>query len=159
MPQIDLKNTTITLRDAGVNSLVVKVANGVFNWSETKNRKYVTAREDLDTVVDEVATPVEIRFDLIWEFLRASAGSGTPTPHDVMKNRGEAAAWVSTDADICAPFSIDVELVHNPGCAGVQSETILFSDFRYEKLEQDPKAGTLSVSGKCNQVEPTVTRS
>ena len=162
MAQIDLKNATIKIKDGTSPTplqLTLKIGEGNLTWTEKQPRKYVKDRGVLDTVVDDDQEGVDLRFDLIWEFLRASSGSGTPTPHDALKKRGEASAFVSTDSDACAPYAVDIEVTHVPPCAGVQTETVLFSDFRFETLEQDLRNGTLSVSGMCNITEPTVTRS
>jgi len=159
MAQIDLKNATIKIKDGGANELTIKIGEGNLTWTEKKPRKYVKNRGNLDTVVDEDQEPVELRFDLVWEFLKASSG-GTPTPHDAIKQRREASGWASTDSDACAPYAVDIELTHTVPCTdSTEDETITFSDFRWETLEQDLRNGTLSVSGMCNITEPTVTRS
>lgn len=83
---------------------------------------------------------------------------GTPSVGDAIKKTGEAAAWISTDTDTAQPFAVNVQITNIPSSSTVDKETMVFSDFRYESLEHDPKAGSISCTGKCNIVAPTVTR-
>jgi len=56
-------------------------------------------------------------------------------------------------------FAINISLIHNPAlCVGVKKEKVVLPKFRYEQLDHDPKAGTISCQGKCNAVEAIVTR-
>jgi hypothetical protein len=156
--QIDLKNARIYIKDGGGNSLEVKVGEGNLTWSEKKNRQYYKNRGLLDTVRDGDEEPVDVKLDFTWEWLKADTGD-TPTVEDALKKRGEAASWVTTSADTCEPYAVDIEIIYSPPCVDQKNETILLSDFRYESLDHDIKAGTVSVSGKCNVTEATVTRS
>jgi hypothetical protein len=163
MSQFDLKNATIYFRD-GTNptplELELKVAEGAISFTEKKPRKYTRANGRLHTVVDGDEEPVDVRIDLTWEFLRAVAASGTPTPMDVLKQRGEASSWVSSDTtDPCAPYAVDIVIEYDPGCASEDLETIVISDFRYEQVDGNPKEATLSVTGKAHVTEITATRS
>lgn len=161
MAQIDLKKATVKFKDgsAVVKSLTLKVHEGTLSYTEHKNRQYVKDRGKLSTVRDADEEPVDVRMDLVWEFITATAGSGTPTPVDVIKKTGEAATWVTADSDTCAPYALDIEIAYDPGCTGVQKETITLSDFRYETVEANLKEGTFSLTGKCNVVEATAVRS
>jgi len=48
--------------------------------------------------------------------------------------------------------------VYSPDCTSDDAETLTFSEFRYEQIDHDLRAGTLSMSGKCNITQPTSTR-
>lgn len=157
MAQIDLKNATITLKDYnGVNSLEVKIGEGNFQWTEKVNRIYTKDRGLLNDVRDGDEEPIDVSFDFIWEFLKANTGD--PTIEDVLKHRGQAASWTSTDTDACRPFAVDVEVLYEPPCGGELNEKIVLEDFRYEQLQHDLKNASVSCQGKCNVTEATVTR-
>ena len=157
--RIDLKNTVITLKGGDSEELIIKLGDGNLTFRATKNREYFLDRGILDSVRDGDEVPVEITMDCVWEELQGSAGStaATPTPYDVFQHEGGAVDWVTSATDTCEPFAVDIELVHTPDCTTFAAETILFADFRYESIDGDPKAGTLSVSGKCNITKPTIT--
>jgi hypothetical protein len=109
-------------------------------------------------VVDADQEPVDVKLDIIWEFLKATTGSGVPTPEDALKQRGEASAWVSTDSDTCAPYATTIEVTFDPNCTPTQKEKITLTDFRWENGDHDLKQGLLVFSGKCNINEAAVTR-
>lgn len=158
--KIDLKLAIITFKDGSGSpkSLEINIGEGTLTWSEKVTREYVKNRGLLDTVRNGDEEPVDIRFDLVWEFLRSMGTATTPTPYEVLNHFGEAASWVTTDSDLCAPFAIDLQIVYTPGCGAETAETILFSDFRHESLDGDAKAGTLTVSGKANITRPSTVR-
>ena len=159
--KFDLKNATIKFKDGTSptpNELEIKIGEGNLTWTETKNREYTLDKGKLDTVRDGDEVPVDITMDFTWECLKAQSGN-PPTPEDALKKRGEAASWVSSSSDPCEPYAIDIEVLVDPDCNdGSYNEKIIFADFRYETLDHDSKAGTISCSGKCNITEPTVTR-
>ena len=157
MAQIDLKNATLKLKDGGSEELEVKIGEGNLTWTEKVNRIYTKDRGLLNDVRDGDDEPVEVSIDFIWEFLKADTGN-PPSPVDVLKQRGEASAWVSTDADACRPFAVDIEILYEPPCGGELNEKIVLSDFRYEQLQYDLRNASVAVSGKCNVTEATVTR-
>jgi hypothetical protein len=153
--QIDLKNCTITLKDGGSNTLEVVIGEGNLTYQEKKTRQYFRDRGQLDTVRDGDEEPVDVRLDFTWEFLK---GDSDTTIEDALKKRGGAAAWVSSSADACEPYAVDIEVKYNPPCSSVKNEVILLADFRWETLDHDMRGGTVSVTGKCNITEATVTR-
>lgn len=157
MAQIDLKNATIKFKDGGSEELEVKVGEGNLTFTEKVNRIYTKDRGILNDVRDGDEEPVEVSLDIIWEFLKADSGD-PPSPIDVLKNRGQASAWVSTDADACRPFAVDIEILYEPPCGGENNEKIVLNDFRYEQLQYDLRNASVAVSGKCNVTEATVTR-
>lgn len=136
----------------------VKVGEGNLTWSETKEYEYLRERGDLDTVKEGDEQPVEMSLEFIYEYVKTQSGK-TITPVDALKQVGAAAEWVSSSSDQCEPFAVDILAKHCVPCGTDQDEDVLFVDFRYESLDFDLSAATISVSGRCNVSEPTVTRS
>jgi hypothetical protein len=162
MAKIDLKNCTIKIADGGSGTnrktLDVKIGDGTITWSEKRNMEYQKDRGVLDTVREGDEEPVDVRLDFMYEFLATSGAGTVPTVEEALKKRGPASTWVSSSADPCEPYAVDIEIIHTPPCGGATTETVLIQDYRYETLDHDPKAGTVSSSGKANITEPTITR-
>lgn len=139
--------------------LRVKVGDGTLTWSEKKPREYKKDRGRLDQVRNADEEPIDVNINLMYEELTASSGA-PPTPEDVLKQRGAAADWVSTETDDpCAPFAVNIRLDHTPpNCTTVERERVILPNFRYEQLDHNPKDGTISCQGKCNATEAIVTR-
>jgi hypothetical protein len=159
--QIDLKDATITIQDdGGANSIEVKIGEGNLTYTERRNIDYTLDRGRLDEVREGDEVPMDVRLDFIWDFITGSTGSGIPTVEDALKRVGEAAAWVSTDADLCRPYAVDIVITHAPSCAASSSpqEVITLGDFRYDQLDHDLRAGSVAVTGRCNVTEATVVR-
>lgn len=159
--QIDLKNAEITIKDGTgtPNSVTIKVGEGNLSWTEKKNRTYKLDRGELDDVVDGDEAPLDLKFDFVWEYLKSRTKTGaTPTIEDALKKRGLASGWTSSDSDTCKPYAVDIVVVYTPSCSTGDKETITFPDFRWEQLDHDLRAGTISCSGKCNAEEPTIVR-
>ena len=160
--QIDLKYATITMSDGDspANTLEITIGEGNLSYTEAKNIEYTLDRGNLDEVREGDQVPVDVTIDFVWEYLRGSAVSGAvPTVEEALKNIGNAADWVSTDTDACRPYAIDLIVTYAPvpSSCGDQ-EVITLPDFRYESLDHDLRAGTVSVSGKCNVTQATVVR-
>ena len=156
---IDLKETTIRLSDGTGTPLTldIKIGEGNLTYSETRNLEYILDRGNLSEVRLGDQIPLDVSFDVIWDYI-SSPSSGVTSPEDALKQRGLASSWVSSDTDVCRPYALDVIVIYNPACATADTETITLPDFRYESIDHDLRAGTLSVSGKCNAVEATAVR-
>jgi hypothetical protein len=155
--KIDLKNAVITLKGSGVGDTTeVKIGEGTLTWTEKRNMEYNRDRGVLDSVREGDQEPVDVRMDFVWERLRADTGDPA-TPYEALTKTGAAAAWGSSSADACEPYAVDIQVVYTFPCGGGGTETILISDFRYESLDADPKAGTFSATGKANVTRPTIT--
>jgi len=141
----------------GQLSVDIKVGEGNFTYSDKKPRIFTRDRGSLDTVKNDDDEPMDVSFDLIWEWITAETG-GTPTVEDAFKKRGEAAAWLTTADDACQPYSIDLEIHNAPGCGTADDEILIFEEFYYEDISHDLSEGTASVTGRCNRVEPTTRR-
>ena len=136
----------------------IQVGEGDLSWTENKEYEYLRERGDLDTVKEGDEQPVELNMEFVYEYVKTQTGK-TITPVDALKQKGEASEWVSSSSDLCEPYSIDVLAKHCVPCGTDYDEDVLFTDFRYESLEFSIKDSTITVSGKCNVSEPTVTRS
>ena len=159
--QIDLKHARIYMLDGGSNEIEITIGEGNLTWSEKVNREYVLDRGTLDEVRNGDEVPVDLSMSFKWDYIRSSGESSAapPSPVDVLKNQYNAATWVSSDADACRPFAVDLKIEYRPtptSCGDM--ELILFADFRYEDLSFDLRAGTIACSGKCNATAPTLTR-
>ncbi len=142
----------------GGRKLEIRIGEGNVTYDETKTREYLLNRGLLDTVRDGNQTPMDVSFDLVWEFLTAVTGSAIPTIEDVLKRRGEASTWVSTSDDACEPYCINIEIAYDPGCGGSNTELIGLEEFRYESLNHNLSDAQVSCTGKCNVVEASLTR-
>jgi hypothetical protein len=159
MPVIDLKHAVIKLRDGDSNELEIKIGDGSCTYSEKKNREYKLNRGLLDNVRDGDEAPVEVSFNFDWEWLKSS-GAEDVTIEEALKKTGGAAAWVTSGTDPCEPYCVDILIENEAQCAdgATLDELIELKEFRYESLDHDAKGGTVSVSGKCNVTEATITR-
>lgn len=159
--KVDIKNATIKMKDGTTptpNELEIKVGEGNVSFVERVAREYALDKGRLDTVRNGDEQPVDVSLEFVWEWLKADTGL-PPTPVDVLKRRGEAAGWLSSSADPCEPYCVDIEILINADCDdGTRSELILLPDFRFEELNYDLRAGQIAVSGKCNVTEGTITR-
>lgn len=140
------------------HSIEVKVGEGTMTYDEKRKMEYVMNRNIIDTVRQGADEPVDVRFDLIWDFITAISGSGVPTVEDALKKRGEAANWVTSGADPCEPYSVDIQVIYTPPCPGVNKETITLQEFRYESLNHEFKQGMIAVTGKCKISQATAVR-
>lgn len=163
MAQIDLKQATITIKDGSTNLLEVRIGEGNLTYTEARTMEYKLDRGTLDEVREGDQVPVAVSMDFVWEYLKgpssASSAGGTPTIEDALKKRGGAAAWVSSDTDVCRPYAVDLVILYTPNCATGDKEEIVLADFRWESLNHDLRAGTVACAGNCNITQATVTRS
>lgn len=136
----------------------INVGEGNLTWSETKEYEYLRNRGDLDTVKEGDEQPVEMSMEFVYDYIKTESGQ-TITPVDAIKQIGEAAEWVSSSADLCEPYCVDILAKHCVPCGTDEDEDVLFVDFRRESLDFDMDEATIAVSGRCNVSEPTVMRS
>jgi hypothetical protein len=139
-------------------TLSVKVGDGTATYSQNKEYNYDLDRDDLDTVRRGAAQPMDWTLDLVWEFLTAVAGAETPTPEDVLDRVGPAADWVSSSADPCEDYAVDIEIEQNQPCGNEDIEVITIPDARYEALDHDVREATVSASGRSNAERAIKTR-
>lgn len=137
--------------------LNIKVGDGNVSWDETLNYEYEMDRGHIDAVVEGDDEPLSVTLDMVYEFVTAVTGSGVPTPEDVLKRRGEAADWITTGADACEPFAVDLEIDHQPPCDD-EHEITTFPEFRWDNVAHDIGQASLNVRARCNVIEPTTIR-
>ncbi len=135
----------------------VKIGDGNLTWTVNREFDYLLDRGDLDTVREGDEQPLDVSLDLVYEHIRTGTGE-TISPYDALNGINSAAEWVSSSADPCEPYAVDIEIEHITPCGASQDETIILPDYRYETLEADLAAATVSTSGRCNVVLPSITR-
>jgi len=135
----------------------VKVGDGNLTYTENKEYEYELDRGNLDSVREGNEQPMDVTLDFVYEFVTTGTGEEV-TPVDALKGKGGAAEWVSSSADLCEPYAVDLEVEHNPPCGTAETETTVFPDFRHDSLEFDLGDASISATGRCNATEPTITR-
>jgi hypothetical protein len=135
----------------------VKVGDGNLSYTEHKSYDYLLDRGNLDTVREGNEVPMDVKLECTYEHITTGT-SETISPMDAFKGIGAAVEWVSSSADPCEPYSVDLEVIHTPPCGDTQTETTLFPDLRVETKEVNFKDATINCTGKCNAIEPIVTR-
>ena len=158
----DLRDSVITISDGTgtPETITVKIGSGNIAYTERVEREYRLDRRLLGTVRAGEDVPLEVSFEFEYEYIKGHSASGaTPTVEEALKQAGNASAWISTDANTCAPYAVDLIIVFDPSsCTASEKETVTFSDFRYEELSYDTAAGQVSCRGRCNVTEPTAVR-
>jgi hypothetical protein len=135
----------------------IKVGDGNITYTEHRNYEYMLDRGDLDTVREGDEVPLDVKLECTYEHITTGTSEDI-SPMDALKGIGGADEWVSSSADLCEPYAIDIEVEHSPPCGGAQKELVLFPDFRAETKEINYKEANISLTGKCNVIEPEVTR-
>lgn len=138
--------------------LEIKVGDGNITWTEARTMEYRLDRGDLDTVKEGDQVPLELSLEFVYEHVSTGTNEVT-SPIDALKRIGPCEEWVSSSSDPCEPYAVDIVLDHTTPCGAVDDEEVVFPDFRYEQLQFDLSAATISVSGKCNATEVIATRS
>ena len=143
-----------------VNEIEIKIGEGNLTYTRAQTVEYILDRGNLDDVREGDQVPMDVSMDFQWIYISGLGSSSIPSFEEAITKEGEAAAWVSTDADACRPYAVDIEITYlpTPSTCGDQ-EIITLPDFRWESLDHDLRAGTIAVSGKCNVVKPTAVRS
>ncbi|MCI0559254.1 MAG: hypothetical protein MN733_12225 [Nitrososphaera sp.] len=135
----------------------IKIGDGDLSWTENRELIYDLDRDLLDTVRLGEDQPLEIELAFTFEFVTTESGK-TVTPVDALKRIGEASEWVSSSADLCEPYAVDIYVVHCIPCGTDQDQDFLFQDFRYESLEYSIQDASIAVSGRCNVTDAITTR-
>ncbi len=133
------------------NALEVKIGEGTLTYNEKRNMEYVHNRRRVEFVRTGDDEPMDISFDFIWEFLSSLGGSDPITIEEAIKGSANAvtAGWVTSGADPCEPYCVDIRITYTPPCPGVEKEIITLKEYRWEGLNHDLKAGTVASTGKC----------
>ncbi len=135
----------------------LKLGEGNGSFEEKNNYEYRKNRGKLDYVKKGDEEPLQV--DLDFDFEHATTGTDeTISPRDALKQRGAASMWVTTSADLCEPYAVNVLIKHIPPCGTAEIDEILLENFRVESLKFDLKESKVTCSGKCNVTEPVYTR-
>jgi hypothetical protein len=137
--------------------LDIHIGEGNLTYTEHRDYKYTLDRSLLDEVKFGDEKPVDVKTDFLYEFVTTGT-SEEVTPVDALKQINGAKEWVSADSDLCRPYAVDVEVFHKQPCGTAEHEVTSLPAFRYETLEFNFKDATIAVTGKCNVVEATVSR-
>ena len=137
--------------------LEIKIGDGNVTYTEANEYEYDLDRGVLDTVRSGDQVPMDVSLDFVYEYVTTGTSEAV-SPMDALKKIGGAVEWRSSSADPCEPYAVDVEIVHTPICTTQEIETTVFPDFRSESREPDLGEATISVSGRCNATQPTITR-
>jgi hypothetical protein len=135
----------------------IKIGDGDLKFTEANEFKYDKDRGQLDTVREGDDVPMEVSMGFVFEQIK-SGTSEVITPIEALKGIDAASEWVSSSADPCEPYAVDVVVDDVRPCGGAESATYTFPDFRSEKRDYDLKNASIAVSGKCNATEPIITR-
>jgi len=135
----------------------ITIGEGDLKYTEADQYKYDLDRGELDTVRRGDDQPMEVTTNFTFDQVKSGTGE-TITPIEALKGVGAASEWVSSSADLCEPYAVDVVVEDVRPCGGAQSATYIFPDFRSEKRDYDIKNANIAVSGKCNALEPIITR-
>ena len=138
------------------HQIKVRIGEGNISWTEKQPIVYVKDRGLLDTVRRGDEEPLEVKFDATWVFIAWASGEPV-TFEEALKNIGAASGWISSAADPCKPYSVNIVVIYTPPCT-VEPETYQLQDFRYEDLGHDLKVGQIACTGKCNVTACVSTR-
>ena len=137
--------------------LTIKIGDGNLTYTENKNYEYELDRGALDTVKEGDQAPMDVNLSFVYEFITTGTGE-TITPMDALKGQGGASNWVKASDDVCEPHCVDVRVVYTPPCGGAEIEDTLFPEFRHDSAEVDFGEAQITISGRCNALEPTIVR-
>jgi hypothetical protein len=158
---VDVANDAVITASHTANEVEIVIGEGNLTYSEKREFEYKLNRGALDTVREGDEQPMDVSFDLQWEFLRYASGDddAVPTVEEALKRTGLASTWRSTSDDPCEPYCVDIIIENNPGCGSEGlSETIILPDFRWETMDHDAQNGSISCSGRCNAKIAVVAR-
>ena len=135
----------------------IKIGDGNITYTENRTYEYMLDRGDLDTVREGDQVPLDVRLECTYEHITTGTSEAI-SPLDALKGIGGADEWVSSSTDLCEPYAIDIEVEHDPPCGTAQTEITLFPDFRPDSKEINFQDSAISLTGKCNVIEPIISR-
>ncbi len=161
MAQFDLKKANVDFVDGSMspNILTLRIGDGTITYDEKRIMQYTLDRGKVASgdVREGNEEPLEVSFDLMWEFLRVASGTVVPTPEEALKNVGAAEGWVTSGADPCEPYCLDIRIRYEPGCSTL-NEFITLKEFRWETMNHEAKQGMIACKGKCKTTQASVER-
>jgi len=143
---MNLRTSTIT-----IGGIAVEIGEGNLTYSEKRPLEYVTNGNDISEVRESDEEALDLKMDFTWK----RVADDFDALIDMIDNR--SGTQTSSDTIECRPYAVDVVLTYPDACTVPSTADINFDDFRYESLDYDVKAGTISCSGKCNISYPAIT--
>ncbi|MCK4500441.1 hypothetical protein KAU11_08080 [Candidatus Babeliales bacterium] len=146
MPIMNLRTSKLF-----VGGIEVEIGEGNLTYSEKRPLEYVTNGNEISEVREADEEALDLKMDFTWKRVAGDFAALI----DKIDNR--SGTQTSSDAIECRPYAVDVQVRYPDACLTESEKNINYDDFRYETLDYDAKAGTISVSGKCNISYPTIT--
>lgn len=155
---MDLKKAKIYFIDGTgtPNKLEVMMDEGTMSFTSKRNIEYIKNRGLLDHTREGDEEPMDVSIDGRFSGLYSVSGEDV-TPFEFLHQVGKASAYLSVDNQ-CEPYAVNIQVELDEPCTAITDEIMLFEKFRHEEFGGDLKAGTINISGKCNKVLPTSTR-
>ena len=153
---VDLKEATLKFIDGNTTTpeeLVLKLDDGNLTYTRRRNMEYRKDRGILDTVREGDQEPMDVSLECRFAALKSQSGNNI-TITEFLEREG-AGSSLYTTGGACEPYAIDIHVELDRDCGTTQDEIMKFEEFRFEEIGGDFKAGTLSISGKCNRLKPT----
>jgi hypothetical protein len=136
----------------------ITVGEGNVTYTEAREFIYDLDRGNLDSVREGDDQPLAVSLSVTFEAI-STGTSETISPHDALTQQGSASGWVSSGAEICEVYAIDIVVLHTVACGAKEDETVTFPEFRFESFVPDYQAASIALAGRCKVTEPTVVRS
>lgn len=152
-PALDATLADNVVVTVGPHFVEVVMGEGNLTFSEKKAREYKLNRGLLDQVRNGDEAPIDVSMGFAWTYLSSGTGADVPTVEEFLERTGPAAAYVSTGGNPCEPYAVNIVLINKVPTCGSEAEPwerITLPEFRHEDLAHDPKAGTVTITGKCN---------
>lgn len=142
------------------NALQINIGEGNMTFDEKSPVEFIRNRGLLVAggVRNADDEPMDFSLDIQWDFLSSVAGATVPTPREAIAFEGPASAWLTTADDPCQPKCLDIELLNQPGCTGIEDESIVLEEAYFESQNHDLRGGTVAGSGRCNRKRATAIR-
>jgi hypothetical protein len=144
---VPVDNAVVTI---GPHALEIKIGEGTLTYNEKRNMEYVRNRRVVAFVRTGDDEPMDVSFNFIWEFLKSASGENI-TVEEAIKGMPNAvtAGWITSGADPCEPYTVDIRITYTPPCPDVDIEVITLKEYRWEGGSHDLKNGTVDSTGKC----------
>lgn len=138
MPQMNLRTSTLY-----IGGIEVEIGDGNLTYTESRPLEYLTSGNEITEVREADEEPLDVKMDFIWKRVHGDYAALIATIDGTGKT--------SSDPIACRPYAVNLDLKYPITCGATPTyKYVQFANFRYETLDHDLKAGTISVSGKCN---------
>ena len=143
------------------NSLTVPIADGDLTFEEKKQANVIKNRGVLKEFSQGEEEAVPVSWTITFERWEAKP-AGTPSVVDILKGRGGAAAYKTTNPNkINSPYTTTLEftIADVEGTGGGYNEVLTFTLFSADALSfsEGKEKNTVKVSGMALVTKPTIT--